>query len=558
MLVSLSIRDVVLIERLDLTFEDGLCVLTGETGAGKSIMLDALGLALGCRAEARLVRPGAERAVVSAAFELDPEHPALALLEDSGLDGEESTVVLRRQLGRDGRSRGFINDQPVSVALLRQVGDLLVEVQGQFEQRGLLDPSSHQLLLTAHGSLGVKARAVATRWLAWRQALDAESDAKAELAAARREEAFLRHAVGELAALEPKQGEIAELAAQRERLRHRERILEALDTAAGALSGDDARSGAETSLSEASRSLERVQDSAGDWLAPALDGLSRALAETEDVRARIHQLSDDLLADEGDLESVEARYFEIKELARKHGVEDDTLSDLHQDLTRKLASLDDGESRLEALSEAAAVAKEAYLLAARALSDGRKSAAKRLDKAINAELPPLKLDKARFSTTLLPLEEADWGPQGLERVRFEISTAPNLPPGPLAKVASGGELSRVLLALKVVLAAVESGPTLVFDEVDNGVGGATAHAVGERLERLAQDQQVLVVTHSPQVAARGTHHWCVRKEAAGDGLATRVGQVSDAARREEIARMLSGAEVTDEARAAADRLMGAA
>ncbi len=558
MLAGMSIRDVVLIDRLDLTFHDGLCVLTGETGAGKSILLDALGLALGCRADSRLLRPGAERAIVSAAFEVPTEHSTLALLAEHGLAAEEGQLVLRRSLGADGRSRAFVNDQPVSVAMLRELGDGLVEVQGQFEQRGLLDGATHRGLLDAYTDCTDMAAGVADSWHTWRKTIEARAEVERELERSRRDEAFLRHAVGELDSLQPRPGEVAALAEQRSLLQHGEKLLEAMNEAIAALSGGDDRSGAEAALGSARRALERAADKAGGRLEPALAALERATAETEEALARIHSLSADMDLDPGHLEQIEERFFALKDLARKHDTEVDELPELRERLAARLAGIDSGAERLSGLTRRVAETRTAFLDSAEELSRRRRDGARALDQAVNAELPPLKLEKASFTTRVERLSEDDWKASGLDRIAFEAATNPGAPPGPLGKIASGGELSRFLLALKVVLARVGPPKTLVFDEVDSGVGGATAHAVGERLERLAQDRQVLVVTHSPQVAARAAYHWRVRKEPQGERLATRVGQVSHEERREEIARMLSGAEVTDEARAAADRLMGAA
>ena len=558
MLVRLSIRDVVLIDRLDLSFGRGLGALTGETGAGKSILLDALGLALGARAEARLVRHGAERAVVAAAFELAPDHPALAWLDEQGLTREDDLLVLRRVLGADGRSRGFVNDQPVGIALLRDLASRLVEVQGQFDQRGLLDAATHLELLDASAGCAAETHALAGLWHAWRAAVEGRRSAETDFEAARRDEEFLRHAVGELDALDPRPGEEAALAEQRAMLQNGERLIEAMNAALDLLSGEEAGSGAESALAGARRALDRIADKAAGRLDPALQALDRALAESEEARAAVEALASELDLDPGRLTEVEDRFFALKDLARKHGVEVDALAALREELAARLDGIDHGAERLAELERRAKEARLAYLRAAQDLGDRRRAAAEALDKAVNAELPPLKLEKATFRTRVERLEEADWGPRGLDRVAFEAVTNPGAPPGPLAKIASGGELSRFLLALKVGLAGVGPGRTLIFDEVDSGIGGATAHAVGERLARLATGRQVLVVTHSPQVAARAADHWRVRKEPADDRVATRVEHVAEAERREEIARMLSGAEVTDEARAAAERLMGAA
>lgn len=556
MLVSLSIRNVVLIDRLDLTFDRGLCVLTGETGAGKSILLDALGLALGARADSALLRGGAAQASVAAVFEVPAGHPLHDRLAAQGLEAEDSLIVLRRVLGRDGRSRAFVNDQPVSAGLLRSLGETLVEIQGQFEAQGLLDAAGHRALVDAHGGLAARSAAVAERWRAWHDAETARESAAQELAQASREDAFLRHAVAEIEALDPQPGEEAALTAERSFLMNSEKLAAALTAALGGLEGGDG-GGAEDALAAAQRHLARVADQAGGRLDPVLAALDRAAAETAEALAQLHSVAADIEHDSGRSEAVEERLFALRELARKHGVEAEDLTTLRDDMAARVAAIEHGDARLADLARQAEAARGAYLEAAEALSKARRRAAAALDKAVNEELPPLKLDKARFATRIERLEESGWGPQGLDRVVFELATNPGSPPGPLARIASGGELARFLLALKVVLAEIGSADTLVFDEVDAGVGGAVAHAVGERLERLGRDRQVLVVTHSPQVGARGTQHWRVYKESAGNRAVTRADVLGSAERREEIARMLSGARITEEARAAAGRLIEA-
>ena len=559
MLVSLSVRDVVLIDRLDLTFQDGLCVLTGETGAGKSILLDALGLALGNRAEAGLLRPGAKQAAVTARFEVGADHPALRILADQGLDAEEADLLLRRTLGADGRSRAFVNDQPVSVGLLRRLGDSLVEVQGQFEQRGLLDPAIHRELLDAYAGLGADAERVSGLWRDWREAVAARGQAKADLEQARRDEAFLRHAVEELDAMDPKPGEETTLAKQRALLMNAGKIVEGMNAALSELSpgGEAAVGGAEPAIAAARRALTRAAPQAGGRLDGALGALDRAALEIEEALSQLHSLSTEIGQDSGGLEAVEERLFGLRDLARKHGTEVERLTALRGELAARLSAIDGGGVRLAELEGAARAAREAFRDAAESLSAARGKATKRLDTAVARELPPLKLEKAVFHTSVERLEESAWGPHGLDRVAFEAATNPGSPRGPIARIASGGELARFLLALKLVLAEVGPRRTLVFDEVDAGVSGATADAIGERLARLTRDRQVLVVTHSPQVGARGAHHWRVHKEPDGKRVATRVSPLSREERREEIARMLAGAEVTDEARAAAKRLIEA-
>ncbi len=553
MLQSLSIRDVVLVDRLDLEFQPGLSVLTGETGAGKSIVLDALGLTLGARADAGLVRHGAVQAVVSAGFALPDDHPVRAVLAEQGLD-VEGPIVLRRVQGADGRSRAFVNDQPVSIGLLRRLGDALVEVQGQADEHGLADPAVQRALLDAFGGLDAAAAAVREAWAAWRRAEAAWRQAEAEAEAARAEEDFLRHAVGELDALDPQTGEGETLAATRTLLMNAEGLVEALAGAEADLAGE---SGCETGLGRAQRRLLGTAAKASGRLDPLLGALDRAAAEVAEAVAQLRSLSQDIEYDEGRLEAIEERLFTLREVARKHRVETDALAALRQDLAGRLAAIDDRGGVIEGLAAEAAAARDTYISAAEALSSGRRAAAGRLDAAVAAELPLLKLESARFHTVVRPLDEADWGPEGREKAAFEVATNPGTPPGPLAKIASGGELSRFMLILKVVLGRAESAPSLVFDEVDSDIGGATAAAVGERLARLAEEVQVLVVTHSPQVAARGGAHWRVSKVAGPEGAppVTRVEALAAAGRSEEIARMLSGAKVTDEARAQARRLL---
>ncbi|HYL48273.1 MAG TPA: DNA repair protein RecN [Stellaceae bacterium] len=555
MLIGLSIRDVVLIDRLDLSFRPGLCVLTGETGAGKSILLDALGLALGVRAESGLVRRGAEQATVSAEFTLPAKHPARALLRDAGLTADEDTLVLRRIVSGDGRSRAFIADQPASVALLRQVGEALVEIEGQFAQRGLLDPATHREALDAYGVAEADVRTLAETWQAWRAAVADHEAAAQRLKAAQAEEAFLRHAMNELEALDPKPGEETSLADERTLMQNRERLTEALESALTELAGER---GGERALQAALRQIARIKDKAGGRLDAATAALERAAVEAREAVAGIEAQARALGSDSTRLEQIEERLFALRALARKHNVAVDGLAELRTEIASKLGALEAGGDGVDALKRAVDGARNAYIIAADKVSAARRAAAAKIDPAVMKELKPLKLEKARFATVLTAVGEAEWGPQGRERVHFEVATNPGAPAGPLAKVASGGELSRFMLALKVVLARTSPVPTLVFDEVDSGIGGAVAAAVGDRLHRLGQELQVLVVTHSPQVAARGAHHWRVEKSQAAQKTSTRVEELSADARREEIARMLSGASITAEARAAAASLMAGA
>ncbi|MEQ8817158.1 MAG: DNA repair protein RecN [Thalassobaculum sp.] len=553
MLAALAIRDVVLIDRLDLAFAPALSVLTGETGAGKSILLDALGLALGARADSGLVRHGREQASVTAEFDPPPGHAVDAILAEADLEPRDGPLILRRVVTADGRSRAYVNDQPTSVALLRRLGDALVEIQGQFDQRGLMDPATHRETLDAFAGLGTQAGTVRTAWGAWRDAVSRHAEARAALEKARADEDWLRHAVDELDRLAPSEGEEQRLSDTRAVLANAEAVLSAMNAAADALAGEDA--GADSAVAQAQRALDRVADRAGGRLAAAAAALDRAAAEIQEAVAELQSAADDIEADSGRLVEIDDRLHALRDLARKHGIEPDDLPALHRALVDRLASLDAEGGGLSALAEAERRSRAAYLAAAEALSAGRGKAAGRLDKAIAVELPPLKLEKARFETAVERLDEARWGPDGLDAVGFRVATNPGTPPGALNRIASGGELSRFLLALKVVLAESSTVPTLVFDEVDSGVGGAVAAAVGDRLARLAGRLQVLVVTHSPQVAAQGVHHWHVEKRVAGEAVTTSVAALDSAARREEIARMLSGAAVTAEARAAADSLL---
>ena len=553
MLLNLSIRDIVLIDRLDLDVQAGLSVLTGETGAGKSILLDALGLALGGRTEAQLLRPGAKQAVVSAEFAVADDNPVRALLDEQGLPSpNDGNLILRRQLGADGRSRAFVNDQAVGIGLLRRIGESLVEIEGQFEQQRLLDTANHRAMLDAFAGLADKATAVRNAWREWRATATARAAAEAELARAQRDEEYLRHAVAELQDIDPKPGEDSALTETRRLLSNREKVLEAAHAAFDELTGDRS---ADARVMAAQRRLDRIADKAGELTAPVIAALDRAAAEIADAADRLRRMVNDPELAPHRLAQIEERLFALRDLSRKHGVPIDALADHAAKLAAHLAALDDQSGRLARLIQDEAAARQAYAAAAEELSKARAKGARKLDTAINAELPPLKLDKARFATRLEPLTESDWGENGLERVVFEVATNPGMPPGPLNRIASGGELSRFLLALKVVLAEADPVPTLVFDEVDSGVGGATAAAVGERLARLGRKLQVLVVTHSPQVAARTDQHWRVEKATVGKSAVTRLAVLDAQGRREEIARMLSGASVTDEARAAADRLM---
>ncbi|MGQ0663347.1 MAG: DNA repair protein RecN [Pseudomonadota bacterium] len=556
MLQGLAIRDVVLIDRLDLAFESGLSVMTGETGAGKSILLDALGLALGARADAALVRKGAVQAAVSATFEPPTGHPVHADLAERGLGKPgEGPLILRRILSADGRSRAFVNDQPVSVAALRELGRQLVEIHGQFESQGLLDPGTHRQALDAFGGLAAEVLKVAAAHAAWRRASSAEAKAREEAAKAKVDEDYLRHALAEIEGLDPRPGEEQDLARKRAMLAARDKLVEALGAAMAELG---AHKGVEGALRSAQRQLERAADKATGELSPAIAALDRAAIEAAEATALLGRFGAALEIDAGALERAEERLFALRAAARKHRIEVDRLAELGRDIARRLAAIDDQAGESVRLAAESARAKAEYVAVAAGLSAAREAAARRLDDAVAGELPPLKLGQARFRTRLEPVPEAAWGRDGTDAVAFEVATNPGADFGPLQDIASGGELARLTLALKVVLAGTGSAPTLIFDEVDSGIGGAAAAAVGERLARLARDIQVLAVTHSPQGAARGHHHWRVVKRPAGEGVVTAVEALDAAARREEIARLLSGARITDAARAAADSLLGKA
>jgi len=549
MLTQLSIRDVVLIEALDLDFGAGLDVLTGETGAGKSILLDALGLALGARGDSGLVRHGAGQAVVTAAF--DPPSPALAaLLEDNGVDVEPGEpLIVRRQVKADGGSRGFVNSQPASAGLLREMAPHLVEIHGQHDDRGLLNPRGHRALLDAYGR--IDAAPAARAWAALRAADARLADARAEIEAAQRDREWLEHAADELTRLAPEPGEEQALADRRRGMQRFEKVATDLAAAEAYLEGSN---GAGAALRQAARVLERIADT-HPALSEALAALDRAAAEAAAVEDRLGEARAAIAYDPRALEEDEARLFDLRGMARKHRVQPDELAALAADLTGRLERLDAGETGIAALERVVDAACAAYAKAADALSKQRRVAAAKLDRAVAGELAPLKLDAARFRTDVGGDAE---GPGGRDRVEFMIATNPGAPFAPLAKIASGGELSRFILALKVALAERGGAATMIFDEIDRGVGGAVASAIGERLARLSAATQLLVVTHSPQVAARGDKHLLIAKSSDGTVTRTGVRPLSEAERREEIARMLSGATVTDEARAQAERLLEAA
>ncbi len=565
MLSGLSIRDVVLIDRLDLSFGPGLTVLTGETGAGKSILLDSLGLALGARADSGLVRAGQEQASVTAFFAPDFAHPAFGLLMEQGLEAEDE-IVIRRLVNRDGRSRAFVNDQPVSAGLLRRLADLLVEVQGQHDQIGLADPTAHGPLLDSFGVDPAVSDVVVSAWRRWRERLSSLDKARRAMAEAQADEAWLRHAVGELTDLAAEPGEEEALAQARHDMQQAARRAEAIAAALSELAPRDRRNpGPAAALRAAARSLQRLLPSSlseeaalPSPLTPALAAIDRAeeaIAEAETLLGRLASEAD---ADPRELEHTEERLFALRAAARKHGVTVAELPALRDRLAERLAALDTGTAQLAELEAAVAADRQAFIDAAAHLSGARREAASALEAAIMAELPPLRLDKTRFVVEMTDLAESGWSARGVEQIQFLIATNPGQAPGAIDKIASGGELSRLMLALKLVLSRGSPVATLIFDEVDSGIGGATAAAVGERLARLSQDVQLLTVTHSPQVAARGSAHLRVAKTVDGGRSATRVEPLAGEARREEVARMLAGEIVTEAARAAADSLLGTA
>lgn len=547
MLRALEIRDILIIDRLDIAFQPGLNVLTGETGAGKSILLDSLGFVLGWRGRADLVRQGAEQGEVTAVFDLAPDHPARAVLEEAGLPAGEE-LILRRVNGGDGRKTAWINDRRASGEVLRALSDTLVELHGQHDDRGLLNPRGHRDMLDTFAGLEAERLAVRTAWATAREARKAVAETEAALAAVRAEEDFLRHSVAELDKIDPKPGEDAELDARRRLMQGAERIRTDIARAHEILGPQ----GAEAALGDAIRWLEGAADKAEGTLDGALAALSRAMIELGEAQDGVEQSLDRLDFDPRELEATEERLFAIRALARKHGIVADDLGAFAGELRQRLARLDAGDADLAERQEALSHAEAAYDKAADKLSAARRAAAGRLDAAVMAELAPLKMERAVFHTDVA---EGEAGPDGRDAVAFTVATNPGAPAGPLNKIASGGELSRFLLALKVCLTGENSGVTMIFDEIDRGVGGATADAVGRRLASLARNGQVLVVTHSPQVAARGGHHWRVQKQVANDATLSTVVPVAESDRIDEIARMLAGDTITKEARAAARALL---
>lgn len=557
MLRRLSIRNIVLIDALDLDFDAGLGAMTGETGAGKSILLDALGAALGARANADLVRAGADKGSATAEFELDEDHPAWAWLREQGHEIEDAALIVRRVISREGRSRAFVNDQPVGVATLRELGTRLIEIHGQFDDRALVDPSGHRGLLDAYAGLQGEHRRVRTLYETWREAATGLETTRAEVAAAQRDAEFVRHSVEELERLAPEEGEEDVLDAERRQMQRAESIADDVSKAISQLGNQ----GAEGALSDTLRRVEVAASKADGKLDTALEAISRAMNACSDALSEVERAAEALSFDPRRLEQAEERLFALRALARKHRIGVAELPGLHSGLAEKLAFIERGEATLAEREEAVAAAHRAFLDAARALSRARQEAAAVLDGQVVGELAPLKLERAVFRTKVEPDPERA-GPDGIDRVAFEVTTNPGSLPGPIDKIASGGELSRFLLALKVCLAQKGDGKTLIFDEIDRGVGGATAAAIGARLKRLGEDTQTLVITHAPQVAAEANRQWRIEKSVEqdedGETTRTRVLELSKSERVDELARMLAGESVTKAAKDAAKSLLKAA
>ena len=554
MLVSLAITDIVLIDRLRMEFEDGLCVLSGETGAGKSILLSSIGLAIGARGGRELIRHGESQGSVTAEFSLSQDHKIWPLLVEQAIDFEDGQIILRRIVYKDGKSRAFINDQSVSISLLRLIGEGLVEIHGQHDERGLLNPKGHRDLLDDFGDYDVLRHKVSKNYeslIKLKKALLTEQE-KLELA--KQDEEYIRHNLDELETLNPIQGEEEELAKERSRMMQGETLSEGLGELLDKLLNDK---GVDTVLRATIRKMERMAAQAPGLLEKVSESLERAANETAEAIAELEDTIRNLEFNPYDLENTEERLFSLRAAARKHNCQVDQLVDLKMQFAQKLSTIEYGDEEVNRLKIEVKAAQSGFEKRVNELSKARKKAADTLDKSVNEELPALKMDKARFKTFLEPIEKTNWNAHGGERIDFRVSTNPGAPFGGLIKIASGGELSRFILALKVVLARQTSVATLIFDEIDQGVGGAVANAVGGRLSELTKNAQIMVITHSPQVAARGNTHWYINKVTSDvDGsLITAVTSLSDERRREEIARMLAGAEVTQEARAAADNLL---
>lgn len=551
MLKSLSVRNVVLIDSLNLEFSGGLSVFSGETGAGKSILLDSLGLLLGNRADSGLIRSGADKLTVSGVFELaDKNNPFFCLCAENDIEVDDE-IIIKRSLTIDGKSKILLNDQPITLRLLKELGAYLVEVHGQFDNQGLLNPATHLSVLDTFGGYNAELTALANSYQSYKNLQKQLKNAEQAFADASREEDNLRHWADELEKAKVKKGEEDELNRKRTELMHAEKILENLNTAYTSLHGRDIAS----SIQKAQSALAKVNSLTENKFADIDEELNTALIQLDEAVARIEQASSEISLDSGEADSVEERLFALKALARKHQVNVDDLPDVLTGFKAKLAAIDKGGTDIADLHMAVEKARKEYMQKAAKITELRQKAARVLDAAVMAELPPLKMEKAKFVTEIKTLAESDWSERGSDAVCFTVATNPSSPQGPLSKIASGGELARFMLALKVNLAQKSSVETLVFDEVDSGIGGATAQAVGERLFRLAQKVQVLVVTHSPQVAAFSNEHFKVSKATENNVTLTRVEKLSGDEKKEEIARMLSGEKISDEARAAAEVLI---
>ena len=552
MLQSLSIRNVVLIDKLDLDFKSGLSVLTGETGAGKSILLDSLGLVLGNRAETSLIRQGEDKLSVTAQFSLQTQTPALrALLDEYEIEADDE-LLIKRSLTRDGKGKIFINDQPAGAKLLKEIGKYLVEVHGQFDNQGLLNPANHLDVLDAYGAYKPLAERTAAAFAAYKKARAARQEAEKNIARAKEDEENLRHWVDELEKMNPRPDEEDELGKKRQEMMNAEKIIDSLNYAYGALTE---RADVQGAIRSAQSAMDKANTLVDGRYQTIIDMLDQALIDISETVNELEEVSHNVSLNQNELENIEERLYALRGLARKHNV---AVSDLPQtlaDFRNRLSTIELGEEGIAALRKAEDTAKLDYVKAANELSSARQAAALQLDNKVMSELPPLKMEKARFVTVVEKTDESGWSEKGFNNVYFTVATNPNSPQGPLNKIASGGELARFMLALKVNLAQSSSVATMIFDEVDAGVGGATAQAVGERLARLARDVQVLVVTHSPQVAACGNNHFKVEKSTADNVTTTTVRELTKIEKSEEIARMLAGEVITDAARAAAKVLM---
>lgn len=552
MLQSLSIRNVVLIDKLDLDFKSGLSVLTGETGAGKSILLDSLGLVLGNRAETSLIRQGEDKLSVTAQFSLQKQTPALrALLDEYEIEADDE-LLIKRSLTRDGKGKIFINDQPAGAKLLKEIGKYLVEVHGQFDNQGLLNPANHLDVLDAYGAYKPLVERTAAAFAAYKKACAARQEAEKNIARAKEDEENLRHWVDELEKMNPRPDEEDELGKKRQEMMNAEKIIDSLNYAYGALTE---RADVQGAIRSAQSAMDKANTLVDGRYQTIIDMLDQALIDISETVNELEEVSHNVSLNQNELENIEERLYALRGLARKHNV---AVSDLPQtlaDFRNRLSTIELGEEGIAALRKAEDTAKLDYVKAANELSSARQAAALQLDNKVMSELPPLKMEKARFVTVVEKMDESGWSEKGFNNVYFTVATNPNSPQGPLNKIASGGELARFMLALKVNLAQSSSVATMIFDEVDAGVGGATAQAVGERLARLARDVQVLVVTHSPQVAACGNNHFKVEKSTADNVTTTTVRELTKIEKSEEIARMLAGEVITDAARAAAKVLM---